>query len=45
MPWSTVEKTGDSRATEDGKKRTEEILKNRETRTGVRQVITPGLES
>jgi hypothetical protein len=45
MPWSTVEKIGDPRATEDSKKRTEEILKNRETRTRVRQVITPSLES
>jgi hypothetical protein len=45
MPWSTVEKIGDPRATEDWKKRTEEILRNRETRTRVRQVITSSPES
>jgi hypothetical protein len=45
MLGSTVDEIGGLRAVEDEKKRTEQILKNRETQTRVRQVNFTGLEN
>jgi hypothetical protein len=44
MLGSTVEEIGGLRAVEDEKKRTEQILRNRETQTKVRQVTFPSVE-
>jgi hypothetical protein len=44
MLGSTVEEIGGLRAVEDEKKRTEQILRNRETQTKVRQVTSPSPE-